>query len=103
MKINRNGEALSDVERIRQQAKGNASHSSKGGNAAEILARPEEDTVNVSVGKDIAALATARAERLAELKELVQSGQYNPDSRLVAGAIDSVISEEVVLDKIENI
>ena len=104
MKIKRNGEAHTEIERMRQQVKNNAEQSKKGGAATDVLARRQQgDTVSVSIAKDIASIAQSRADKVAELKALVESGQYNPDSRLVAGAIDEAISEEVVFDKIENI
>jgi anti-sigma28 factor (negative regulator of flagellin synthesis) len=99
MKIKGNQDAQMELERIRQQGRRETALLQESRNGST---RVEEDTVDVGLSRQIANSATERSERVAALKQLVQSGKYNPDMRAVAGAIDSTISEEVLFDKFEN-
>ncbi|NLF25207.1 MAG: flagellar biosynthesis anti-sigma factor FlgM [Deltaproteobacteria bacterium] len=63
----------------------------------------ESDTVRVSLGRSInSELITEREQRVAEIKALRASGQYNPPLRAVASHVATFIDDEIWFDKLSR-
>jgi anti-sigma28 factor (negative regulator of flagellin synthesis) len=61
------------------------------------------DTVDVSLAHEINSEGgTERQEKIAKLKELIESGKYKPDSKAVAGALLNVINDEIWFEKMRG-
>jgi len=104
MKIKSGAEAGADVERVRQRQSGKAGQnkeiSAESKNAGAAL---KSDTVEVDLGRQIADIASGRADRVAQIKALVESGKYNPDSKKIADAVGSYLDDEILFDNLENL
>jgi len=80
-------------ERRRIRVKGDAEHASA----------QETDTVNLSLAKQInTQVVNERLQRVAELKALVQAGNYKPDSKAVAASVVGFIDDEIWFEKLHR-
>lgn len=102
MKIRPKTETLNEAELLRQKqlARKTGGEFTTGAPSSQAQS---EDTVKVGLAKAIAQLSAPRSERIAELKALIESGQYKVDSRRIADAIATTLDEEITLEKLLSI
>jgi anti-sigma28 factor (negative regulator of flagellin synthesis) len=76
--------------------------------AGTTISQVGQDVIDISIGKylnqelDPAKIAAEREARVAELKELVQAGKYNPDPKEVATKIAESLDDEVSFYRLVN-
>ena len=70
--------------------------------AAEQAVVDGEDTVTLSAGKAINTQEAAKSERIAEIKRLLELGQYTPPVEKVAESLSAHLDEEIFFEKLLN-
>ena len=102
MKINKKVEAQEKAWQLEQQQKLAAGKSNKRGKAG-TASGIAEDAVEVNVAGGVKeGLIPDHSAKVAELKRLIEDGQYKPDSQKVAQALSDAVEEEIVFARLAN-
>ena len=96
-------EAHGSANSVDQQRVVETKRSGAHGKVASGSQLRESDTVELSLGRSInSEFVSERAQRVAELKALIASGQYNPSAKAVAGSVAAFIDDEIWFENLSR-